>query len=424
MKAKTKKREEAVLFSTINNLENGSVVNSSPKPPCESSTLRKLLDSHLLLMVAVISMFVCVFMLAVYNNEGRRSWSATQVNRLAGDVMERNEVVHGNDDGYNDTSSIHSGHGGVDAGLPPLIFMAGAGTTGTRTVFAVLCSMGYSGVHWNQMCNAPVREKDVKDTGMRPRDRTAEWRHKTYTHDFTEGVMAHSTLTRLFTRICYNQREKGYWTQSGHMLDDDKDVLCTDDDDDNGVFICCCASILDELKQNVETVLRSGIQVLSDSPYPEMASYIMSEARKMGREVVIVMTTRDPSEWIVSRTTHKASTLVYRDKSIKYGELVAALEGGDMSAPPGSDISMNDVLRANRQIFQDAGHKQWYKNLPDAEILRIYQESGYVDSFDEYQRHMNTKATVILNLFDTEKRSSKKDILELLESALPKPITL
>ena len=398
MKTKSKKKEKAVLF-TLKNMEKVSIL-------------------------AIIAMFMCVFMLAVYNNQTRGSRGAAQVNGRPGDSVVRNEATHGNDDdGSSVTSSIHSGQGGGDAGLPPLIFMAGAGTTGTRTVFGILCSMGYSGVHWNQMCNAPVRVKDVKDTGMRAKD-IAEWRHKTYTHDFTEGVIAHSRLKQLFTRIGYNQREKGYWKQSGHVVDDSQDELCTDDDDDNGVFICCCASILDELKQNVETVLRSGIQVLSDSPYPEMASYIMSEARKMGREVVIVMTTRDPSEWIVSRTTHKASTLVYRDKSIKYGELVAALEGGDMSAPPGSDISMNDVLRANRQIFQDAGHKQWYKNLPDAEILRIYQESGYVDSFDEYQRHMNTKATVILNLFESEKRSSKEDIQELLETALPKPITL
>ena len=398
MKTKSKKKEKAVLF-TLKNMEKVSIL-------------------------AIIAMFMCVFMLAVYNNQTRGSRGAAQVNGRAGDSVVRNEATHGNDDdGYSVTSSIHSGQGGGDAGLPPLIFMAGAGTTGTRTVFGILCSMGYSGVHWNQMCNAPVRVKDVKDTGMRAKD-IVEWRHKTYTHDFTEGVIAHSRLKQLFTRFGYNQREKGYWKQSGHVVDDSQDELCTDDDDDNGVFICCCASILDELKQNVKTVLRSGIQVLSDSPYPEMASYIMSEARKMGREVVIVMTTRDPSEWIVSRTTHKASTLVYRDKSIKYGELVAALEGGDMSAPPGSDISMNDVLRANRQIFQDAGHEQWYMKLPDAEILRIYQESGYVDSFDEYQRHMNTKATVILNLFESEKRSSKEDIQELLETALPKPITL
>lgn len=183
---------------------------------------------------------------------------------------------------------------------------------------------------------------------------------------------------------------------------------------------CCCASLTQTLKTNIDVLVRSGVEVLSDFPYPEMTDYIMESAARAGREVIILFTERDPKEWVIHRVRHNALSFPKRrtgivhcnDTSMSFGALIACLEAhakSDSKSTKDVFVAMTDIVDRIPNIGE----------ATDSDIADSMKE--YTSLYSEHQAKYASRAAWRINFFKQKERISDEKLMKMLMEILPPP---
>ena len=174
------------------------------------------------------------------------------------------------------------------------------------------------------------------------------------------------------------------------------------------------------LKTNIDTLVRSGIEVLSDFPYPELTDYVMESASRAGREVIVLLTERDPQDWVIQRVRHntlsfpklRTGIVHCSDPSISFGGLIACLEAhaqSDATSTRDVFVSMTDIADRITNLREAA----------DSDIVDVMEE--YTSSYSKHQDKYASQAAWRINFFKQKERISDEHLMKALMEILPPP---
>ena len=87
------------------------------------------------------------------------------------------------------------------------------------------------------------------------------------------------------------------------------------------------ATLVTQLKQHVaQLVTRSGMVAIHDTPFPQMISFILQVAQQEHIPVILLLTEREPREWVQSRSKHDMEpSLICQDVSYAF-DIIACIE--------------------------------------------------------------------------------------------------
>lgn len=143
----------------------------------------------------------------------------------------------------------------------PLIIGAGQGTTGTRSIHSIMCSLGIPSVHFSQVC-------------LYGSENTTTF------HNAGQGIEAHKQVMRVWTELrnCTSQARN-----QSSVCESRMELIAT-------------------LRSHVADVVGSGVGAIHDIPYTIMVPYIIKLAKETrGTEPIILLTERDPKKWAIRR---------------------------------------------------------------------------------------------------------------------------
>jgi hypothetical protein len=168
---------------------------------------------------------------------------------------------------------------------PPLIFAAGFGSTGTRTMFKATCKLGLRSLHYEAHCG-------FVDDDQSP----------------SPGLLAHAQLLRAHATLidCVNVLSSSMMRSNQPNHDD---ML-------EGNFWCpSVEEALDGMLMHIDEVLKSAdVEVLNDTPYPEFAEYVISATESIrGRKPIILLSQRNWTEWAAKRVKHEHDLVCKQD---------------------------------------------------------------------------------------------------------------
>jgi Sulfotransferase domain len=220
----------------------------------------------------------------------------------------------------------------------PLYIGAGQGTTGTRTLYESMCSLGIPSVHFEQYCIRPATTTTTTTTTSTSTTTTTSTStnkqnsksESSSKDEATAKAAGATTLKSLEHAVQYHQQVLVYWRllhscAAGYRKRDGS----------------CSSASFDEyaaqLRYYVAKVVDSGIGSVHDVPYAHMVPFIIDlannnskynndsintnssvqgsggaggggEERAAGRGSIVLLTERDPDAWVASRTNHHANS--------------------------------------------------------------------------------------------------------------------
>lgn len=151
----------------------------------------------------------------------------------------------------------------------PFFVAVGHGTTGTTTLFKAMCNLGVPGVHWDQYCVKWEKGTADGDVGA----------------SIADGLRAQGRIVRWFYDLkncAVNSRKQNK-------------ALCPDLDFERSNL---------RLLEDLRVLVKSDLVFASDTPHSYIFPQLLKVAKQEGRDVVLVLTEREPTEWARSRMAH------------------------------------------------------------------------------------------------------------------------
>lgn len=274
---------------------------------------------------------------------------------------------------------------------PPLILGLGRGTTGTRTMHSAVCRLGLPSVHFALSCLP-----------------------KNTTREESAGYLQHRKVHHIFWKLigCLRSTVSGtcpepdQWTER-LMNETDKMIVATD------------------------------VDAIHDTPYPFMASYLVSRAAELrgSQHSVILLTLRDPAAWAPRRTTkHAADRIpICRDVLSEFSLFQTK------DSPTGKWVDYFDVFECIKRYNNKKDQQQRQLSSPTSSSLTsssgslrdmfmtsdklIDAEDGLealIFAMDNYQNLYGSLATYRIDMFDQEEEIDEKDIVKEIQPLLRK----
>jgi len=232
---------------------------------------------------------------------------------------------------------------------PPFFIGAGLGTTGTTALYNAMCMMGFPSVHFRRSCIHPVAllnsnrnssstlqnqndfetQNVLKFSRRDQDDEKSNHRFQQMDAEKAKGVLAHRRLLRSWRslRVCTRRSRQ---PQNQH-----------------GVSATCenFTGIVDDLFHQASQVVKSGLVLVTDTPYPFLMDIIVQVAKKQRPFTGIILTERDPQAWVSSRLRHhvgESDLMCFHPKNAF--DLPKCLEQNNRHQHPPSSEQKNDTF--------------------------------------------------------------------------------
>jgi hypothetical protein len=322
-----------------------------------------------------------------------------------------------------------------DYDYAPIIVAAGMGTTGTHLMFDATCAMNIASVHYRLNCHLLHAENNTATT-------TTAAIATNNTHYQKEAYKTllehHRQLTRMMlTMQAMTTPPKAAAKNNNFMtpLEFKQKVLHhleeiiawgyhhhhhhhhhKEDNDEGG----------------------GGITLaLHDAPYPLLMSSIVKLVQKyFGNKTrpIILLSERNPNEWIVRRTKlHGRYTYICRESIVlldddsynHHHHANNSSSSSSRSLEGGAFDIVGCINKAQQQQLQQHERNQQLTrddilyNLK--EVQRLNQTQYVVDSMNDYQNAIRDLAVFNYNMFESSKnRTSVEDLVEMIKNAMLK----